>query len=250
MSCTFCVTEDNFDALEFETALRLLDQLVEQGFRSVIFGGGEPLTWRGDVFVLAAEAQHRGLHVQIGTNGINLPDDFTHRDCVDRYVLPLESVDAAVHDAMRIHHRSHHATILERMTALREAGKSLTVSTVLTATNCHGVLDLAAFLADYHGQAQNVHAWHLYQFLPLGRGGRPNTQQLAVPAEEYRRLCRQVKAQNLPFRIFQRTDMYRPNTIEFFWGKSGQVVCGSESLHGEVGNERNQPTETDSVGTP
>jgi MoaA/NifB/PqqE/SkfB family radical SAM enzyme len=234
MTCTFCVTEENFGVLEFGMAVQLLDHLMARGIGTVTFGGGEPFTWQGNVVALAREAKQRGLRVQIGTNGIALPDDFATLDCIDRYVLPLEASDPAVHDTMRTDpRRSHHATIIERLAELQHAGKSVTISTVVTAANLHDILNLAEFLRGYHRHAGSLHAWHLYQFLPLGRGGRANERQLTIPAEEYRLICDAVKALDLPFKVFQRRDMYRPSSIEFYWAKDRRIVCGSESLHGE-----------------
>ena len=88
MTCTFCVTEDDFEPIRFEDAVDLLGHLVQRGVRSVVFGGGEPFQWPGDVLQLASEARARGLTVQIGTNGIDLPRGFADLECIDRWVLP------------------------------------------------------------------------------------------------------------------------------------------------------------------
>ena len=93
MDCTFCVTEDDFDAIESAQAVALLDRFEQQGVRSVTFGGGEPFAWKAGVLELAKAAKERGLQVQIGTNGLALPEDFATLPEVDRWVLPLESVD-------------------------------------------------------------------------------------------------------------------------------------------------------------
>ena len=80
MRCTFCVTEEDFDALRFDEAVALLDRLCERNVRTVVFGGGEPFTWPGDVLRLATEAKARGMTVQIGTNGVALPEGFAEID--------------------------------------------------------------------------------------------------------------------------------------------------------------------------
>lgn len=232
MTCTFCVTEDDFEPLPFEQALGVLDGLVERGVRMVVLGGGEPFTWPGDVLRLAAEAKTRGMAVQVGTNGIALPEDFAALDCIDRWVLPLESTDPAVHETLRRHGRGHHAVILARLAELQRARRSVTLSTVLTAVNLAGVLDVARFLKQYHSISENVHAWHLYQFLPLGRGGARNGRELSIPAESYAATCQRVKELELPFRVFRRSDMYRSRSVEFFWSKAGRVHSGSEQLYG------------------
>jgi len=235
MTCSFCVTEDDFEPLRYPAAVGLLDDLVRRGVRSVVFGGGEPLTWPGDVVRLAGEARERGLLVQIGTNGVDLPDGFAGLEDIDRWVLPLESTDPEVHDALRHHAASHHAIILDRLGHLQTAARSVTLSTVLTPENLAGLEELARFLGRYHAVAENVHAWHLYQFLPLGRGGRPNRERLTIPEASYRAACARIKRLDLPFRVFVRADMYRATTVEFFWSENGRIRSGSEFLHDAPG---------------
>ncbi len=231
MRCTFCVTEDDFDPLSFEDALALLDGLAGRGVRTVVLGGGEPLAWPGDALRLAAEAKARGLTVQVGTNGVALPHGFAELDCVDRWVLPLESTDPAVHQELRRHGRGHHALVLSRLRELQRARKPVTLSTVLTAPNLSGIADLARHLDAYHAVSQNVHAWHLYRFLPLGRGGARHRAELDITAEDYAAACARVTELGLPFRVFRRSDMYRSKTVEFFWSENGEVRSGSEALH-------------------
>ena len=229
MACSFCVTEEGFDVIRFDQALALLDQLTARGVRNIVLGGGEPLVWPGDVLRLAGEAAARGMCVQVGTNGIRLPQGFEELDCVDRWVLPLESVDPRIHDEMRYRPVGHHALILRRLDALARAGKSVTLSTVLTAVNVAGAGELAHFLEDYHAHTENVHAWHLYRFLPLGRGGASNADSLTIPRSEYLAACERVSEHDLPFRMFRRADMYRSRTVEFFWSEGGVLRSGTEA---------------------
>lgn len=232
MWCTFCISEDDFEPLRFDHAVALLDHLVDRGILNVVFGGGEPFEWNGNVVDLARAARSRGMTVQVGTNGVRLPRGFATLDCIDRWVLPLESSDAAVHEALRRHRKGHHALILERLRVLQQARRSVSISTVLTAVNRHGLPALARFLERYHSVGENVHAWHLYRFLPLGRGGARNGDELSLAEAVYLEAVAEVKRLRLPFRVFQRTDMYRSKTVEYFWSKDGRVVSGSEALHG------------------
>lgn len=230
MTCTFCVTEDGFDTLSFDEALALLDHLAATGTSSVVLGGGEPFHWPGDVVRLARAARERGLAVQVGTNGVDLPAGFAELDCFDRWVLPLESADPGPHQDMRRFEQRHHALILERLAALQRARRSVTLSTVLTKVNVAGVEDVGRFLCDYHAVAQNVHAWHLYQFLPLGRGGARHQAELAIPEADYRAAVAAAKRLALPFRVFQRTNMYRSKSVQFYWRAEGRLVAGGEPL--------------------
>ena len=76
MSCNFCITEDHFDAMSYAQASHLLDVLKQEGFQSVVLGGGEPFMWPGNVITLAEEAKGKGFIVQIGTNALALPEGF------------------------------------------------------------------------------------------------------------------------------------------------------------------------------
>ncbi|MAE45485.1 MAG: hypothetical protein CMJ86_01215 [Planctomycetes bacterium] len=236
MTCSFCVTENDFDRMEYSEALRLLDHLRDDGIRTVIFGGGEPFAWPGDLIALASQAKARGMIVQVGTNGVDLPAGFSGLTCIDRWILPLESVAPNIHNAMRQWRGGHHGTIVERLGELQRACRTVTVSTVLTAVNIDGVADLARYLREYHSVAENVHAWHLYQFLPIGRGGERSKAELAIPPEQFEAACESVRCDELPFSVFRRADMYRPRTIAFYWSKDGILRSGSEALHGVAGH--------------
>lgn len=235
MTCTFCVTPDGaFEALGFDEAVGVLDRLVARGVRSVVFGGGEPFAWEHDLVALARAARERGLVVQVGTNGIALPAGFADLDAIDRWVLPLESVDAQVHDALRRHGPGHHALVLARLAALRAAGREVTVSTVVNAQSHHGIAALADLLRAYDEAGGRIHAWHLYRFLPYGRGGARNRARLELSAEDYAAAVETARALALPFRVFRRTDMYRSRNVEFTWRAGGRVRSGIEAPRGAV----------------
>jgi MoaA/NifB/PqqE/SkfB family radical SAM enzyme len=234
MYCRFCVTEDGFDCMPFATATALLSRLREQGVRTVTLGGGEPFAWPHDLLALAAHGKQLGFCMQVGSNGVALPEGFASLACFDRFVLPLESVDAEPHDHLRRWRGGHHRIIQDRLAELQRHGKTVTVSTVVTAANQEGVPALARFLADYHRVAQNVHAWHLYQLLPFGRGGARNGAELEVPAAIYQQRCDEVQAMALPFRVYRRADMYHSKTVDFYWSQRGEVVCGADAWSGDA----------------
>lgn len=233
MSCRFCVTEDGFDCMPFATATALLRQLWEGGVRTLTLGGGEPFAWPHDVVALARFGKELGFLLQVGTNGVALPDGFAALDCFDRFVLPLESLAPGPHDRLRRYRTGHHAIIRQRLLALQRAAKTVTVSTVVTAVNQDGLLELARFLADYHAVARNVHAWHLYQLLPYGRGGALHGAELQVPQAVYQQRCAEVAALGLPFEVYKRADMYRSQTVDFYWSQDGVIVRGGEVWSGD-----------------
>ncbi len=230
MHCTFCVTEDNFDAMTFDEAIALMDHLHSIGVQSVVIGGGEPFDWPGDLVAVAKYAKQIGFKtIQVGTNGIALPSGFEKIDAIDRYVIPIESVGPEAHNQMRLYRDKHHAIILDRLQSLKAARKSVTLSTVITEVNKAGVLELASYLRDYNADTQHVHAWHLYQFMPIGRGGAVFGDKLEIPAEEYHEIYERIDLIDLGFRTYRRSDMYHSRTVDFFWYSNGEIQRGSDS---------------------
>ncbi len=227
MHCTFCITEDGFDVMTFAQGLDLLVGLRAAGVSTVVIGGGEPFDWPHDPLRLAAEARRLGFLVQIGTNGIALPEGFERLACVDRWVLPLESIDPEPHNRMRLYRDRHHQIILSRLAALREARKSVTISTVITQANHEAVFEIAEFLREEQRRGGHIHAWHLYQFIPAGRGGAVHGPALRLEPEGYDRIVDRVQSMNLPFRVYRRSDMYRSRTVDFFWYEGGRICRGS-----------------------
>lgn len=236
MKCSFCVTGSDLSAMRLDQALGLFDMAEARGMDNLVLGGGEPFTWGPGVLRYAQAAKERGFFVQIGTNGIALPEGFESNPSVDRYVLPLDGADAGGHDRVRHFGGGHFDLVRGRMARLREAGKPMTVSTVVTAWNIDALAEIAVLLADEVLAGARLHAWHLYRFIPEGRGGRRNAEALWVEEEPYDEACAGVKDRGLGFTIFKRKDMRHSKTVDFFWyeGESlrvgSQVWAGTESI--------------------
>jgi len=223
MTCTFCVTEDAMGAFDLAQADALLYRLRNEGFDNVVLGGGEPTLWPHDVWRLARQAKRRGFVVQLGTNGVLLPERFETRDEIDRFVLPIDGASADVHNAVRFFRQKHFDVVADRIERLRAAGKSTTVSTVITRLNYRDVANVATLLARLNRPRAFIHAWHLYQFIPEGRGGAVNRELLALPRETYDQVCDDVRRMNLGFQILKRPDMLHSRAVEFFWMFQGKL---------------------------
>lgn len=242
MKCSFCITEDNFDAMSEAQAAALLKTLKKEKFESVVLGGGEPFAWPGDLVKLSQEAKHLGFVVQVGTNAVALPKNFTSIPTIDRFVIPLESVDGNVHNKMRFHKEQHHQEIIACLQKLRNAQKSVTISTIITKVNKDGLKELALFLKKLDQPHPFIHAWHLYKFLPEGRGGRINAGALTIPDAEYTVVCDAVKALLMPFPIYKRKDMYRSKTVDFFWYQQGKLQRASVNRDPKILRKMTVPT--------
>ncbi len=228
MLCDFCITNDTIEEMSFNRARTLLKSLKQQSVSNVVFGGGEPFAWSNDVIALSKEAKQIGLTVQVGTNGIDLPQGFETVGSIDRYVLPLDSAEEKIHNGLRQYSGNHHALILSRLQKLRNAGKSVTLSTIFTRKNIEHIPDLIKFLQGFTTDKNIIHAWHLYKFIPLGRGGGMRAAELAISNNEYLHTYRLIKSANLEFRIYKRVDMYHSKTVEFYWYENGRIQAGND----------------------
>jgi MoaA/NifB/PqqE/SkfB family radical SAM enzyme len=232
MTCRFCITQDGFSAMSPADAYSMLDGLARMGIGNAIFGGGEPLAWPHDLLGPARYAKRLGMTVQVGTNGIALTPRIMQSPVLDRFILPLESAEAKVHDRLRRARGGHHAIVLDRLEALAELGREVTLSTVITRANRSGLMELAAWIAAYRAHGGRLHAWHLYRFLARGRGGSVSGIALGTTEAEYRSVCGAVKAAYPDLPVLLRPDMTRSRTVGFYWMENGEVRCSGP--HGEI----------------
>ena len=221
MTCMFCISENSMDCMSFNDAVRAIDTARSHGVRNVVFGGGEPFAWAHDLMALARYAKSLELIVQVGTNGVDLPRGYEHAEDIDRYVLPLDSADADLHNTLRQYGDGHHELVMNRLEVLRASGRTVTVSTVVTSQNWAHLSDLGRFLNDYAADGGQLHAWHLYKFIPEGRGGRANADALYIRESVYKATTSHVRAQYPHLTIYKRKDMFHSSTVDFYWQEDG-----------------------------
>ncbi len=106
LSCAHCfvdVTAGGRDPIDTETAMHMIDGLVENDVYQLGFAGGEPFL-RPDFYTLAAYARDQGLTIQVATNGLFLGDEPVERllDVGFRCIqISLDGATAASHDVLR-----------------------------------------------------------------------------------------------------------------------------------------------------
>ncbi len=232
MGCLFCVSDTALEGMPPALFGRTLDLLEDRGFEEVVIGGGEPTEWPHDWRTAARAAKARGFVVQLGTNGRLLPPEYTGFDAVDRFVLPLDGATAETHDRLRPSGPrgagGHHRLILRRLEELRAAGREVTVSTVVNALNVREIGGIAARLNRLVENGGRLHAWHLYRFLPAGRGGARHAADLALSGAAYDAAVALARAAAPDLTVYKRPDMRHSRTVDFFWNRNGAVVTGSE----------------------
>jgi len=232
MSCRFCASESDFSVMTFEQAEGLLRSLRERSFRNVVLGGGEPFLWPHGLERLSRLARELGFLVQVCTNGVALPDGFECIASIDRYLLPIESMDPRRHNELRRYRRGHHEIVVRRIESLAGSGRELTISTVVTGENLDELEEIAHYLKQVRRSGVAIHAWHLYRFLPGGRGGARNAASLSIGRDAFVRAAAGVKRLSLGFPVYRRDNMLRSSSVEFYWYEGAALRIGSQVLPG------------------
>lgn len=220
MACPYCGAAEDFGVLGRGQAVALLDHLVEQRFESVVFGGGEPLRWPHGLRELCAAARARGLLTQVGTNSTHLPEDAATWREVDRWVLPLESDQAEAHDALRPTRASHHAKILATLDAFARHGTEVTVSSVAHRGGEAHLEGVARELKRRQADGLRLHAWHVYRFQAMGRGGLNQADRFSLADQAWAELGRGLKARHRRLPLLLRSDMMHSRQVAFFSARS------------------------------
>lgn len=242
--CTFCISHNSFDSASEEKARALMGVLAESSIDSVVLGGGEPTLWPGDVNALAGHAQSLDLVTQLNTHGGGLLENLERYSNIDRFILPIESHRPAVHDNLRRGWSGHHAMILELVEALLREQRTISFATVITAENHGDVLGMASWMSELQARGARIHAWHLYNFLPEGRGGAGKlAANLACSRAEFLRACTEAKGADLGFPVYRRDNMLESSTVEFLWFEQGTLCMGGEDLTGRGSEVRRSPAQ-------
>lgn len=235
LACPYCGAQEGTVELSRPLSRGLLDHLVAQGFESVVFGGGEPLRWKGGLRELCAAAHSRGLLTQVGTSAAEMPADAADWREVDRWVLPLESDQAPAHDALRPMHGSHHAKVLEALDKLQRRGQSVTISSVARLGGEMDLEGLAQMLERKQASGLRLHAWHLYRFQAMGRRGKANADRFALDDQAWTALSQGLRKAHPRLPLLLRPDMMHSKKVAFFWATAkGLLRQGPGPWEGEV----------------
>ena len=233
-----------------EALITLLDELAKAEVRNIVLGGGEPAEWPWGWETACRLAWERGFLVQLGTAGAALRPGFEQVPWVDRFVLPLDGDTPALHNRFRpmglrpdisgtraeaffarlggtVAPDGHFAVIMDRLAALAEAGREVTLSTVVNRESLSGMDRLAGMVGEI-ARLLPVHAWHLYRFIPAGRGGTNTAERFGIDRETFDRVGSRARELVPAVQIFKRSDMRFSRDVDFFWFEQGRIQRGQD----------------------
>lgn len=170
LNCIHCHAASNqphHNELRTDEGKRLIDQIAEiDGFRTLIYTGGEPLI-RPDIFDLLKHSKETGFANIIATNGTLIDEDMAWKLKEHGVVCNAISLDAADPDIHNFIRRTPKAFdhVLRAMEATKKAGIVLQINTTAMEYN----MDHLSGLIDFVDQ-QDAGIMLMYQLVAVGRG--------------------------------------------------------------------------------
>lgn len=184
MFCDHCYREAGAeleDELNTQEGKKLIDQIVQAGFRLMILSGGEPLM-RPDIFELARYAVSKGLRTVMGTNGTLINEEAARsikEAGIAACAVSLDSLSPEKNDNFRKLPGAF-AKTLEGIHNLKKVGVPFQINTTIMEWNLQeldGLTDLAVDLGAV--------AHHVFFLVPTGRA--VSIEQEALRVKEYER---------------------------------------------------------------
>jgi len=155
------------DELSTDEGKRLIDQIAEiDGFRTLVYTGGEPLV-RKDIFALLKHAQQIGFANIIATNGTLIDEEMAWQLKEHGVVCNAISLDAANPDTHNFIRRSAHSydLVLRAIEATKKAGIVLQINTTAMEYNMEHLSEIIDF-----ADQQDASIMLMYQLVAVGRG--------------------------------------------------------------------------------
>jgi MoaA/NifB/PqqE/SkfB family radical SAM enzyme len=202
----------------------IADQLADVGVLRVGLGGGEPMT-RRDYLEIVARMGERFIDTNINTNAWFLTDETAKRlkDAkLGKLFVSLDASTAAAHDAFRRQPGSFDR-VISGMKAAVNAGLRVTLSTVITATNFHDLPDIVT-VAEQCG----IDGIHFKRFRPAGNG-HANADILSLQGGQQAEVHRLVAELNSNSHL-DIALVYNAEADEDDAGVDGGCQCGIRKL--------------------
>lgn len=168
MKCPHCFTAAGkplANELDTKQAMELIDRLAAMHVFTILLSGGEPLL-RPDIMGLLRRIASKYMRIDMGTNGVNIPDE----SLVQLSSVPVSHVHVSI-DGIGVHHdrfRGHKGAFREACNTihrLREANIPMSISMAVTRQNLNEVEDVIDLAHELRCKG-----FKAIPFYPVGRG--------------------------------------------------------------------------------
>ena len=149
--CKYCYADAapkkiSNQTLSLQDGKKIINRIVDCGFKEVVFTGGEPFLYK-DLFPLAAYARRKLLRVGLLTNGYYIDEETAKRCRCFHYVkTSLDGSQAQYHDPMR--GEGSFTKTVEAIRLLKNNNVNVEVGSVITKVNMENIPDLLTFVSE------------------------------------------------------------------------------------------------------
>ncbi|MCX5713077.1 MAG: HEAT repeat domain-containing protein, partial [Candidatus Omnitrophica bacterium] len=240
LSCPGCFrigcNEAEVSEIPLEEAKKIIDSLMQQGFKSLTFTGGDPLLVSNIVEILAY-AHEQGLVVGVQSSGVTLDENLIDRlePFVDGLCLSLEGSSEEIHTSIRgPNSAGQYRNIIRLLPKLINRRFVLSIASVATKANREDLPVFGCQLAE-----NRVRNWTINQFCPEGKGADPDISgKYFINDAEFNDICSSLSAQDFAQQVelrFIQTDPASRSGIIFI-DQAGDILISKDREYIKVGN--------------
>ncbi len=164
--CAYCWGPQGIDAVDTNTARRIISAIAGHGARRIVFTGGDPLK-RPDLAELVEHAAGAEMEVAVSTTGDELTAGFLDRcgTSIDLISLPLDGASEAI--SSRTKKEGHFGAVMAALELLAgHPGIDVKVATPVTRHNIGDLPNIVALLDDLADRLPNRLFYNVFQAFP------------------------------------------------------------------------------------
>ncbi len=225
LTCDHCFNSSGpmcDNSLSVDDCVRLVDEFVDIGIRSVWIGGGEPLMKKG-IDTILHKMKNAGIRVILATNGVLLKSNKLLKlvgDTCSEVNISLDGHTSDLHSLLRGQSAKLEDSIYGIRRLKTEFGKNIYVTalTVVHKKNLNEISQIIDFAYDLE-----CDKWTHDELYAQGRGGKYNN--LILAHEEYDKLFDIVSAKAVEYSGKMHVEDYvrmhkkvQPGSVKSFYG--------------------------------
>ncbi len=165
LNCDFCFWDMRVQDVAWDIKEKIIDNIVQSGFKQVTISGGEPSINKDFVNVLK-RFKENGIAIIVHTNAIKFDTELlnTIQPLVTRISLSLDGSNENVCVGMRKDPRAY-TKVMWLLDRILENNIPVNVKTLVTRVNADDITNIGKLL-----EGKKVDYWTLMEFNPVNRG--------------------------------------------------------------------------------